>query len=117
MSLNNAPDEMRHPVTMAMYTALCAVSIDSAWRFRQTYREPASGDFNRQLDAAFHYWTDQFADYPLADTRDARLAFCGCRDVSDFARLFTEHVARLAVELDLPQCSTPTPKFYRGRPF
>jgi len=117
MSPTSATNEMRHPVTVAMYTALCAQNIDNAWRFRQTYREPSSNDDADHLDAALDYWLDQFSQVPYCDTRDTRYTLNGCRDVSDFARLFATHVVRQVVELNLPFCSSPTPKFHRGRPF
>lgn len=93
-----------NPVTVGIYTALAGLDISCAWRFVQSYREPNSNNLNDHIRAANSYWREQLHSVNMvANTMAVRSFLIDQVDMHDWLRLFAQHVAPVAVSLDLPQ--------------
>ena len=94
-----------NPLTVAVYTALAGHDVGCAWRFVELYEscEPQSHNLNDHLHAMNKFWREQLSSVSVVDTIQVRANLIDAVDLEDWVRLFAQHVAPVAVSMDLPQ--------------
>lgn len=86
----------------AVYSLLMTQSPQSAAAFLELYSDPSSADIGQQIRSLNSFWREQFgmASVNTIAVRECLSDHC---TLEDWMRVFAQHVAPVAVQLQLPR--------------